>query len=453
MRRMALTSKTPRKWLAWSAAEQAHPSSSFAVSMRDSVINNTFSLTPSDDLPIATDLISQSVQRDPETLRVEAWKVAIMAGNIDLLGRLRKDGDPLRGIGKIHPFYLAASFLDGGKVCCDIITSLLSTFGSHYLFHFPHDELGHTVLDTLMIAILRSHTTVSPERVSPHFKPPHCFPGEEQDICGRWDPVSPIVCALFRQGYTRVPTAWKHAFCHSSAQAIFHSVFAILNRSDSAYANRLSGLFVRRCENCGLELKLGPVHTLVVVAFYLAHSGFPGETLFGALAVLVCMLRFGADATLKAVMSVEDLLGRAEPGGCRHKPMHASNLISAVPPELVAQWSRDCQTGWACILHVLNLAKAGGAGPPPDDDSEHESDSDEYGCRLWSSEDYDEPSRQPCGNPQIGLLWATSRSSFSRTAGSILVTLGSHDFFPWTPSKHGWKGDLRNPSLPWSKTR
>jgi hypothetical protein len=61
----------------------------------------------------------------------------------------------------------------------------------------------------------------------------------------------------------------------------------------------LSGLFVRPCHNCALEPQLGPLHTLVVVAFYLAHLGMPGETLLGALAILVCLLSLGADASLK----------------------------------------------------------------------------------------------------------------------------------------------------------
>jgi hypothetical protein len=73
----------------------------------------------------------------------------------------------------------------------------------------------------------------------------------------------------------------------------------MLDSPASPRIDSVSGLFVRRCNNCGLELKLGPLHPLVVVAFYLAHLGMPGETLLGALAILVCLLSHGADASLK----------------------------------------------------------------------------------------------------------------------------------------------------------
>jgi len=104
-------------------------------------------------------------------------------------------------------------------------------------------------------------------------------------------------------------------------------------------------LFVRRCGNCGLELKLGPLHTLVVVAFHLAHRGMPGETLFGALAILVCLLSLGADPSLRTMISVENILGHAEPGRCCHKLIDASDLMEAVPHDFVAQWTTDCRTG------------------------------------------------------------------------------------------------------------
>jgi hypothetical protein len=49
------------------------------------------------------------------------------------------------------------------------------------------NELGHTLLDTLMITILRNHTYVSPGTVDNALKRDHIFPGQETDICGRWD--------------------------------------------------------------------------------------------------------------------------------------------------------------------------------------------------------------------------------------------------------------------------
>jgi hypothetical protein len=179
----------------------------------------------------------------------------------------------------------------------------------------------------------------------------------------------------------------------------------------------LSGLFVRRCTNCGLELKLGVLHALVVVAFYLAHRGMPGETLFGALALLVCLLRLGADAGLKVVMPVDQILGEVEPVRCCHKLMDASELMKTVPHEIIDKWSEDCRTGWMCILQVLLLRERGRNVDP---DSGLGSDSCDLGpCDLGTrdfAEDF--PAHWvegaeyqwlhlPCGNPQLGLLWAT----------------------------------------------
>jgi hypothetical protein len=410
----------PRSWREWPSDEHAHPSMSFTGLMYKSINDGTFSLTPPDDVPISTELISQSVERDPELLRVEAWKIAIMAGNVDLLGRLYDEVyRPPDGIDDIYPFHLAASFLDGDHTCCGLITELSGALGPSYLFFHDRDDLGHTGLDALMITVLRSHTTVSPEQVSTRFNPPHRFPGEEKDICGRWDADSPAVRALFRHGYARIPNSWKHAFCHTSVQAVCHSIIAMLGSPASPRIDSLSGLFVRRCNNCGLELQLGPLHTLVVVAFYLAHLGMPGETLFGALAILVCLLSLGADATLRTVMSVQDILGRADPGRCCHKPMDACDLMQEVPNELVAQWSPDCQTGWNCILQVLLLAKvdrddkaqqrSDGESRSDESDCDQDADSDKGHCCLEAHDMsvHDEWLELPCQNPKLGLLWAT----------------------------------------------
>jgi len=421
----------PASWTEWPLQELEDPSKSFTRSMEEAIVSGTFSLTPPDGLPISTELISQSVRQDPEALEVDAWRVAIMAGNVDLVLSMKKPPK----IDEISPFHLAASFLDGGNSCCSMIAALFSVLGSQYLFFHDRDQLGHTVLDTLMIGILRSHTSIAPEHVSSRFNPPHRFPGEEKDICGRWDADSPAVRALFRHGYARVPARWKHVFCHTAAQAICHSAIAVLGSPASHPIDTLSGLFIRRCTECGLELRMGPLHTLVVVAFYLAHRGMPGETLFGALALLVCLLSLGADASLKVVLSVDAILENAEPGGCRHKPMDASDLMQAVPCGLVGSWSADCQTGWACILQVLRLCKRGGdsnseresdrdsdvdmesekdqsmgdfdAGREGESDGNSESEDCPLGFYRFDISAHKEWLRLPCGTPKLGLLWAT----------------------------------------------
>lgn len=206
--------------------------------------------------------------------------------------------------------------------------------------------------------MLRSHTSIHPGTFSYRFQSPNRFPGEEQDICGRWDAESPTVRELFRQGYARIPTRWKHVFCHTAVQVVCHSIVAIFASPASPNINTQSGLFVRRCTACGLELKLGPLHAVVVVAFYLAQSGLPGETLFGALAIMVCLISLGADVFITANISVDDILRSSDSRECRHTLMSPFDLMKAVPGSVIDAWSEGCRVGWACLVKVLILAES-----------------------------------------------------------------------------------------------
>lgn len=434
--------RDPRSWNQWTQNEMLDPQMSFARTMKESVTQSTFSRTPPEDLPISTQMISQSVQQNPGLLRVDAYKIAIMAGNTELLGCLIDEdvGEAPERIDEIYPFHLAAAFLDGGNKCCAVFTELLHSFGTRSLLSSTLDNAGHTILDALMISILRSHTNVSPEHVSRSFNPPNRFPGEEKDICGRWDADSPVLRALYQGGYARVPTKWKHGFCHTSVQAVCHSIVGVYGSPVSPKINALSGLFIRRCNNCGQELKLGPLHTLVVVAFYLAHQGMPEETMFGPLAILVCLLSLGADASLSAMMSVEDILGTAHPGTCHHKPMTACDLMEAVPSPIIHTWSADCQTGWFCILQVFRVHKRDREvelqrtshvpfpwGSIYDSDSDSDMGLEEHHNTLASTGEcalenllydelnlkiHDEWLKWPRGTPKLSLLWATIQVEF-----------------------------------------
>ncbi|KAK7417476.1 hypothetical protein QQX98_004596 [Neonectria punicea] len=268
-----------------------------------------------------------------------------------------------------------------------------------------------------MVTILRSHTSLNPEAVSYGFHSPSRFPGEEKDICGRWDAETPAVRELFKQGYARIPTRWKHPFCHTAVQAVCHSVIAIFGSPASPNINAQSGLFLRRCTECGMELKLGPLHTLVITAFYLAQQGMPGETLFGALAVMICLLTMGADVSRKANISVEEILRSAEPGRCHHAALSPLELMKAVPNNVMGRWSAECQTGWTCFLHALdsaetyedwNLEGCPGGDGDGDSDSSSEESPDEYPCFLEGATGIHSTwLKLPCKHPRIGLLWAT----------------------------------------------
>jgi hypothetical protein len=69
------------------------------------------------------------------------------------------------------------------------------------------NELGHTVLDNLMISILKSHTDCLPGTVDEAFNKQKRFSGEEVDICGRWDADSAHIRTLLARGESRIPSS------------------------------------------------------------------------------------------------------------------------------------------------------------------------------------------------------------------------------------------------------
>ncbi|KAF4951620.1 hypothetical protein FGADI_7397 [Fusarium gaditjirri] len=411
------------------AGSQPEPSS-FVDSLHQSMTSNDFTPTPKADLPLAHDLITTSLENNPRALQLDAWKLAIMAGNTDLLYQLWYDnGEEVpEGIEALHPLHLAAAFLNGGNQCCEVFTNLPLILGSSFAFYNNIDDHGHTILDTLVVAVLRSHTSVQPGDVSYGFHSPNRFPGEENDICGRWDAETPNVRELFKQGYARIPTRWKHPFCHTAVQAICHSIVTIFASPASPNINTQSGLFVRRCTACGLELKLGPLHTIVVTAFYLAQSGMPGETLFGALAMMVCLITLGADVSVKANISVEEILRSVDAGECRHTLLSPLDLMKAVPGDVIEAWSESCRTGWGCLIEFLMLAvsekdqKSSGRSQRSESPLEDEwpgtpmsgsSESVDCGLRWERSTDcHSEWLELPCNGPRIGLLWASIQTEF-----------------------------------------
>lgn len=403
--------QNPSSWPAW---QQEMPIS-LVDSMENSLAESSFSATPTTSLPISTESISQSVQQTPEALAIDALRMAIMAGNADsvinvLNAAFRRPSE--NDSRSIHPFHLAAAFLDGGNTCCGTLHELVR---SEYNLPLRDNlnDLGHTILDSFMISILRSHTSLGPERVSTGFKPPHRYPGEEKDICGRWDADSPTIRSLFRHGYSRIPTQWKHPFCHSAVQAVCHGLITLFARGIGPEINSPSGLFTRRCKCCGLELKLGPFHTLVVVAFYLAQLGMAGETLFGPLAVLVCLLRLRGRVSIEAKVSVKAILGGAGSELCDHDPIDAIDLLQAVPEDVVAQWSSACQVGWRCILGVLlearrwehqtSLGEDASPSPEPKEDVIRCPIDLQFDLEFHSEDDLN----LPAGSPISSLLWAT----------------------------------------------
>ncbi|KAH7468251.1 hypothetical protein FOMA001_g15021 [Fusarium oxysporum f. sp. matthiolae] len=402
------------------------PPSPFVDSLHQSMASSDFTTTPKADLPLAHDLITRSLEEHPSPLQLDAWKLAIMAGNTGLLYQLWEDNgvEPPEGIEALHPFHLAATFLNGGNQCCNVFVALSSLLGSSFAFYHNIDDHGHTILDTLVVAVLRSHTRIQPGAVSYGLHSPNRFPGEENDICGRWDAESPTVRELFKQGYARIPTRWKHPFCHTAVQAVCHSIIAIFASPASPNINAESGLFVRRCTACGLELRLRPLHMVVVAAFYLAQLGMTGETLFGALTMMVCLISLGADVSITANISVEEILRSSDAGQCRHTHLSPLDLMKAVPGDVIQDWSESCRVGWGCLTEVLALSvsqqdqersgRSHRSASPLGDEwpgtpaSSFSESSDHDSCWIRFQEEYHNNWLElPCNGPRIGLLWAS----------------------------------------------
>lgn len=405
------------------------------VSMYEAFSQSRFSKITTDELPISIEIVREAVGKSPEKLEVDAWAFAIMAGNLEPIFQMyENEWSPcLKRVGEIFPFHLAASFMDGGHTCCLVMHGLICLLQESFPITLNNvDANGHTVLDSLMISILRSHTDLAPFEVSESFRQSTRFPGEEKDICGRWDVDTPPIRQLYNAGNPRIPKHWKHCFCHSAAQAVCHNIIAVFGPASAPDVDAPSGLFRRCCANCGLELKLGPLHTLIIVAFYLSERGMDGETLFGVVSCLACLLALGANANLTVDVSVEELLGSPDNQGCRHQPVDALQLAQQIPRSNIDRWSLSCKCGWRCLLLILGRATIGLAKEPSTsakqiDDvcgsilnggalEENDVMDETWGnadglsevsvneCRARGNHDF---FGIPCQETDIGILWAT----------------------------------------------
>ena len=155
-------------WSSWT--DEEINASSFADSMRSSIMESAFTSVAPEDLPVSIAAVSQSLEKDSTALETDAWKFAIIAGNVELLADMfdKNNGYVPDSLMDIYPLHLAASYLDGGKSCCKVFSILCEMLEWGYSFRNPVDNLGHTVLDNLLITVLRSHTAITPDQVSPH---------------------------------------------------------------------------------------------------------------------------------------------------------------------------------------------------------------------------------------------------------------------------------------------
>jgi len=317
--------------------------------------SNSFSNLPQASLPISTAYVAKECQGVPKQFIIESVRIAIMSGNMQLLLDLLMQAKESKvNIDGIFPLHLAATYLDGAVQCCSIFDCLL--FETDDILRDDYiNDLGHTVLDTLMMTILRCHSACDPGIVDPALKGQIHFLGEDIDICGRWAADSECIRALYASGKRTIPFEWKHKFCHTSALAICHSISFIL----SCFArypldpNAPSGLFRRSCGHCGGRLDILPLHTLMLVALQLSLYGKDDEDLFGILACLLCLLVNHADPSKTAEISDALFNNIYNDDQCSHESLTPSRLAERILAQFSASWSPKLVTGWRICHWVL----------------------------------------------------------------------------------------------------
>ena len=351
----------PQDETTWTDWPNAWHQPQFQEKLRNSLENNDFSNMETESLPVALPQVVKAAKKSPDEMLQEAFGFSIISRNIDLtrdlLDQIEMSSIDVSGL---YPLHMAATYLDGSRTCCDILNLLLiradtmleAAAGNISKLYI--NELGHTVLDSLMITILKSHSSVTPGVVDDALRSEKRFIAEDIDICGRWDADSDCIRARLAGGKSAIPFSWKHKFCHTSAQSICHSITTLLTYLPPATARSPSGLFIRHCLNCGLKMQLQPVHTLVMTAFHLVISGCEDEDLFGILACLLSLVAWDVDTPLTADLSLMLLLGREVPSNiCSHKKISPADLARGIAPYFPAPLPPKADVGWQLFCHIL----------------------------------------------------------------------------------------------------
>lgn len=349
-------------WIPWPASWEQPP---LQIRMKDALEHNDFSTINPEDLPVAVPQIVAAAKRSTDKILAESLGFAIMSRNTDQVAELLSkawEEEKEDTVMSIYPLHLAAIYLDGSRTCCDISQVLLCDEADGARFNLSRiyaNELGHTVLDSLMITILKSHSSAPFALVDPAFRGINHFPGEEIDICGRWDADSDCVRQVLACGDLSVPFSWKHKFCHTSTQAVVHYMLRLDNYMTPSLRKAAIGLYQRRCFECGMKLQLLPLHALVTTAYHVATRGCHDEDLFGMVACLLCLVYCEHDPRLKANISVAALLREDDQlHVCDHEELLPSELAKRLSKELLKHApSPKIATGWAVLCGILHLCQ------------------------------------------------------------------------------------------------
>jgi hypothetical protein len=349
----------------------------FEQTLQQGLETNTFSTVDAALLPVSAIDIAKAVQQSPEELFKQSFAFAIIGRNVLLVEQLYKRAfEEKIDLSDIHPYHLAATHLDGARSCCQILRVLRRT-GSRLLPNVL-GPAGYTVLDNLMIVILRNHSSTLPEALDDSLREAKRFGGEDIDVCGRWDADSDCYQSLLHSGSGRVPWSWKHKFCHTSTQAVCH---AMISLDFNSLKCPPSGIFMKRCFTCGLKLQLPPMHTIVVTGFHLAQSGFKDEDLFGMICCVLCFSVYGRfccdNEADRAHVSIDLLLGGDSSSLCTHEFLTAAQLAKKLASAFPSSLSKSTRRGWLAICQILQQTEdqytwAVTGIPPAGYEEEHE---------------------------------------------------------------------------------
>lgn len=113
-----------------------------------------------ESLPVALPQAVKAAKKSPNEMLQEAFGFSIIGRNIDLMGGLldRIELSSIDASGH-YLLHMAATYLDGLRTCCDILDLLLNrieaVFGAadRHVNGLYINELGYTVLDSLMVTI------------------------------------------------------------------------------------------------------------------------------------------------------------------------------------------------------------------------------------------------------------------------------------------------------------
>jgi hypothetical protein len=423
--------------------EESRKAPAFEERLKESLESNDFSSINLSQVPVSVPAIVKAVKSSPNELLEEAIGFSIMGRNASLLyDLLRKAREENLVTLNLYPFHLATSYLDGSKTCCLMLAILFIHSPGQWRWDNKanSNDLGHTLLDTLMITILTNHTSTSPGTVDHALKRNHIFPGQETDICGRWDADSPCYQQLLLSGKSAIPSKWKHKFCHTSAQAVCHCITEIDNLGIKLGAP--SGLFLNHCSYCGAKLQLSSLHSLVMTSFYLAIAAHEDEDLFGAISCLLKLLTCEIDPGQTSNISLPMLLGVAEGDTCSHQDFTPAEFAEALQRESGDAWPEITKTGWKILCHILRLAKEIHDGFPLDFDNQRESEdvtgrhSDEgedsrtdpgFSLSCSHHEEF-RPERVFGKDRTLGHLWAAAQTE-------LLTHRRQCEEHPWTSEK------------------